>query len=36
MAAVTGTVYLIHFDSPFGHARHYTGKPGSSGVPKAG
>lgn len=22
---VTGTVYLLHFDQPFGHARHYTG-----------
>ncbi len=21
----TGTVYLIHFDSPFKHARHYIG-----------
>lgn len=20
-----GTVYLLHFDTPFGHARHYTG-----------
>ncbi|MEV6281032.1 hypothetical protein [Nocardia sp. NPDC051832] len=20
-----GTVYLLHFDSPFAHARHYTG-----------
>lgn len=20
-----GTVYLLHFDSPFRHARHYTG-----------
>ncbi len=23
--AVTGTVYLLHFDRPYGHARHYTG-----------
>jgi hypothetical protein len=30
MAAVTGTVYLLHFDRPFGHARHYTGNPASS------
>jgi predicted GIY-YIG superfamily endonuclease len=22
---VTGTVYLLHFDRPYGHARHYTG-----------
>jgi predicted GIY-YIG superfamily endonuclease len=22
---MTGTVYLLHFDRPFGHARHYTG-----------
>jgi len=21
----TGVVYLLHFDRPFGHARHYTG-----------
>jgi len=20
-----GTVYLLHFDEPFGHARHYSG-----------
>lgn len=20
-----GTVYLLHFDAPFGHARHYLG-----------
>jgi predicted GIY-YIG superfamily endonuclease len=20
-----GTIYLLHFDSPFGHAKHYTG-----------
>lgn len=23
--AVTGTVYLLHFDRPYGHAGHYTG-----------
>jgi len=23
--AVVGTVYLLHFDRPFGHARHYQG-----------
>jgi hypothetical protein len=28
MAAATGTVYLLHSGSPFGHARHYTLKPG--------
>jgi len=22
---VVGTVYLLHFDAPFGHAKHYTG-----------
>ena len=22
---VKGTVYLLHFDTPFGHAKHYTG-----------
>ncbi len=25
MANLTGTVYLIHFDENFGHARHYLG-----------
>ena len=25
MAAITGTVYLLHFDRPYGHAAHYTG-----------
>lgn len=20
-----GTIYLLHFDRPFGHAKHYTG-----------
>ena len=20
-----GTIYLLHFDQPFGHAKHYTG-----------
>ena len=24
-AAVSGTVYLMHFSEPFGHARHYIG-----------
>jgi predicted GIY-YIG superfamily endonuclease len=23
--AVSGTVYLLHFDRPYGHAGHYTG-----------
>jgi predicted GIY-YIG superfamily endonuclease len=23
--ALTGTVYLLHFDRPYGHAAHYTG-----------
>ena len=23
--ATTGTVYLLHFDRPYAHARHYTG-----------
>jgi len=26
----TGTTYLLHFDEPFRHARHYTGNPESS------
>ena len=25
MAAITGTVYLLHFDRPYGHAAQYTG-----------
>jgi hypothetical protein len=28
--SVTGTVYLLHFDRPYKHARHYIGKPESS------
>jgi predicted GIY-YIG superfamily endonuclease len=23
--AITGTVYLLHFDRPYAHAAHYTG-----------
>ena len=23
--SLTGTVYLLHFDTPLGHAKHYTG-----------
>lgn len=25
MTAAAGTVYLLHFDRPYRHARHYTG-----------
>lgn len=25
MTDVEGTIYLIHFDQPFGHAKHYLG-----------
>ena len=25
MTAPQGTIYLLHFSAPFGHARHYTG-----------
>jgi hypothetical protein len=25
VSGVVGTVYLLHFDTPFGHAKHYTG-----------
>ena len=25
-----GMVYLLHFDQPYQHARHYVGKPESS------
>ena len=24
-SGITGWIYLLHFDRPFGHARHYTG-----------
>ena len=24
-AGATGTIYLLHFDQPYQHARHYTG-----------
>ena len=34
-ARVTGTVYLLHFDQPYQHARHYVGNPDSSGFLKA-
>jgi hypothetical protein len=30
-AAVPWTTYLLHFDRPYKHARHYTGNPESSG-----
>ncbi len=30
--SLTGTVYLLHFDRPYKHARHYCGKAASSGV----
>jgi hypothetical protein len=29
---VQGTVYLLHFTEPYRHARHYMGKPASSGL----
>jgi predicted GIY-YIG superfamily endonuclease len=25
MTTTTGTIYLLHFDRPYRHARHYTG-----------
>jgi predicted GIY-YIG superfamily endonuclease len=25
MTRPPGTVYMLHFDAPYGHARHYTG-----------
>ena len=31
-----GTVYLLHFDQPYKHARHYVGKSESSAFLKAG
>jgi hypothetical protein len=33
-AAVPWTTYLLHFDRPYKHARHYTGNPESSGFLK--
>ncbi len=32
---MTGVVYLLHFDQPYKHARHYTGWTESSGSLKA-
>jgi hypothetical protein len=29
---VQGTVYLLHFTEPYHHAKHYMGKPASSGL----
>lgn len=29
MASRVGTVYLLHFDTPFAHAKHYTGWTGN-------
>src|SRR5687768_17312498 len=29
-----GSVYLLHFARPYEHARHYLGKPASSGLLK--
>lgn len=30
MTGQLGVVYLLHFDLPYKHARHYVGKPESS------
>ena len=42
MTGQLGIVYLLHFDRPYQHARHYTGwtgddvlDPASSGTPPA-
>src|SRR5919198_3310566 len=32
---VQGTVYLLHFTEPYRHAKHYMGKPASSGLLQA-
>ena len=32
--AITGTVYLLRFDWPYQHARHYCMKPASSALLK--
>lgn len=29
---VQGTIYLLHFDRPFGHAKHYTGWTGNGDI----
>ena len=31
-----GVIYLLHFDRPYRHAKHYTGKSESSAFLKAG
>jgi hypothetical protein len=31
---VPGTIYLLHFDTPYRHAKHYLGTPASSGFLK--
>jgi len=31
-----GVIYLLHFDRPYKHARHYVGKSESSAFLKAG
>jgi hypothetical protein len=31
-----GVIYLLHFDQPYKHAKHYTGKSESSAFLKAG
>jgi hypothetical protein len=35
MAGQVGVIYLLHFDKPYKHARHYTGWTESSGSLKA-
>ena len=30
MTGQLGVIYMLHFDRPYRHARHYVGNPGSS------
>jgi hypothetical protein len=34
MTGQPGVIYMLHFDQPYRHARHYVGKPESSGFLK--
>jgi hypothetical protein len=33
---VQGVIYLLHFDRPYRHAGHYTGRAASSGLLRFG
>ncbi len=34
MTGQLGVIYMLHFDRPYRHARHYVGKAASSGLLK--